>query len=189
MGRGFLAAVVLALTFGLGGCATSDDPDRRAEPPPTSPSGTEAGPAPIAPSPVPTATPLQGRAPRTVEPTEFLAEAERDSIRRTISAQIEAFRRDDARAAFALAAPVIQEMFGTPEHFLEMVRIAYAPLYRPRDVRFAETTMVAGEVTQKVVVIDAEGRPVMALYLMDRRPDGAWRILGCVLIPSEETIV
>jgi ketosteroid isomerase-like protein len=120
------------------------------------------------------------------EYAKLLAARDRDAIRRTIADQIEALRRDDGAAAFAFAAPAIQDLFGTPENFMRMVRSAYAPLYRPRDVRFAELEIVAGEVTQKVVVVDAEGRPATALYLMDRQPDGAWKILGCVIVPREE---
>jgi hypothetical protein len=48
---------------------------------------------------------------------------------------------------------------------------------------------VAGEITQKLIVVDEEGRPVTALFLMDRQPNGAWRIMGCLLAPSEEAPV
>ena len=54
------------------------------------------------------------------------------SVRAVISAQIEAFKRDDGEVAFALAAPDIRKMFATPEIFMAMVRQQYAPVYRPR---------------------------------------------------------
>ena len=51
-----------------------------------------------------------------------LAEADRNAIEATISAQIEAFRRDDGAAAFAFAAPGIRARFGDAETFMAMVR-------------------------------------------------------------------
>ena len=46
--------------------------------------------------------------------------------RATIERQFEAFARDDAEAAYALADPTIKQMFVDPDHFLAMVRDRYA---------------------------------------------------------------
>ena len=43
-------------------------------------------------------------------------------IRAVIHRQIDAFKRDDARSAFALVSPDVQEAFGTPERFLAASR-------------------------------------------------------------------
>ena len=58
--------------------------------------------------------------------------------RATIERQFEAFARDDAEAAYALADPTIKQMFVDPDHFLAMVRDRYAPVYRHRSVEFGD---------------------------------------------------
>ena len=55
---------------------------------------------------------------------------------RVVSAQLEAFAKDDAKRAFSYAAPSIRAMFGTPERFLAMVRAGYPVVYRAAGVTF-----------------------------------------------------
>jgi hypothetical protein len=110
-----------------------------------------------------------------------LAPAERSAIRGVVQSQLDAFRRDDGAAAFAYASPTIREMFRTPEGFMAMVRQGYAPVYRPRHVAFGEVVMYRGHVTQRVHLVGPDGTPVVARYLMERQPDGSWRIDGCIL--------
>ncbi len=52
--------------------------------------------------------------------------------------QFDAFKRDDAEAAYALAAPTIKDMFSDADHFMAMVRDHYAPVYRHRSVEFGD---------------------------------------------------
>ena len=47
--------------------------------------------------------------------------------RAIVERQFDAFARDDAAAAYALADPAIQTMFGDADHFLAMVRDNYPP--------------------------------------------------------------
>ncbi|MBI4183469.1 MAG: DUF4864 domain-containing protein [Proteobacteria bacterium] len=108
--------------------------------------------------------------------------AERAAIRQVISDQLAAFRRDDGRAAFAYAAPVIREIFRTPENFMRMVIDGYQPVYRPRRVEFGELVVVDGETVQQVHLVGPDGRAVIALYQMQRQPDGSWKIAGCILV-------
>lgn len=115
--------------------------------------------------------------------------ADEAAIRETIQAQVEAFRRDDGDAAFALASPSIRGLFGTPDHFMEMVRQGYAPVYRPRVFAFREIVTLHGLPTQKVHVVGPDGRPVTAFYPMSRSADGIWRIEGCYLEAPDETQV
>jgi hypothetical protein len=114
-----------------------------------------------------------------------LPASERAAIRRVIEQQLEAFRRHDGAAAFAHAAPAIQEMFGTPERFMLMVEHEYPPIYRPRSHTFRELELVGGEFTQSVTIVGEDGHAAEAFYLMARQPDGTWRILGCILTPAE----
>ena len=108
--------------------------------------------------------------------------ADRAAIRTVISAQLDSFRHDDAKAAFGLAAPSIQTMFGTPDHFLAMVRQGYPPVYRPRSVRFDELASEDGTLVQHVDLIGPDGSLATALYSMEHEADGSWRIAGCTLL-------
>ena len=114
-----------------------------------------------------------------------VADADRAAIQTVIEAQIDAFRRDDDAAAFALASPMIQGMFESQDRFMTMVRRLYPPVHRPRLVDFGEVIEVEGGVVQKVELIGPDGAPVLALYTMIRGPDG-WRINGVALTASEK---
>ncbi|HVJ43240.1 MAG TPA: DUF4864 domain-containing protein [Dongiaceae bacterium] len=103
------------------------------------------------------------------------------AIRGIIADQMAAFRRDDAAAAFQDASPFIQDRFQRPDIFLEMVRSGYAPVYRPRQVEFRDLVQSDGGLDQRVFVRGPDGRAYLAHYLMQRQPDGGWKINGCVL--------
>lgn len=115
--------------------------------------------------------------------------ADRAAIEAVIARQIDAFRRDDGTEAFGFAAPGIQNLFMTPERFMAMVRSGYAPVYRPREFRFARAEADGDLLVQFVAIIGPDGAPVVAAYTMERQPDGSWRIAGCVLLepPTEST--
>jgi len=104
------------------------------------------------------------------------------AVRAVIEAQIEAFQRDDAAQAFSLATPGIRERFGDSATFLEMVKVSYAVVYRPQSVNFEAPVVVDGEIVQPVHLTDAQGRAWIAIYPMQRQPDGSWRTNGCQLV-------
>ena len=108
--------------------------------------------------------------------------ADAAAVRKVIEAQIDAFRKDDAERAFSYATAEIRFTFGTPQNFMEMVRSSYAVVYRPRSVAF-DAPVYAGDddLVQPVRLTDAEGRAWLALYPMQRGPDGVWRTNGCQL--------
>lgn len=109
-------------------------------------------------------------------------------IRAVINRQIDAFRRDDARGAFALASPGVQQAFGSAERFLDAVRASYRPVYRPSAVEFLELVTLGVDVVQPVRVTDHRGAVWLAYYAMQRQPDGSWRTSGCRLVPPARTI-
>jgi hypothetical protein len=115
-----------------------------------------------------------------------LSDTDRAAIRDIIGQQVEAFRRDDGDAAFGLASPMIQSMFGSADVFMDMVRQGYQPVYRPKAFDFREVVEFDGQPTQKVYVIGPDGRPVTAFYPMMQLPDGSWRINGCYLKAPDE---
>ena len=103
------------------------------------------------------------------------------AIQDVINSQIEAFRRDDAKAAFAHASPAIQHMFGNAENFIQMVRQGYQAVYRPRYVEFSHLAQVeSNRFVQHVVLEGPDGVMVMAVYGMLRDRKGTWRINGVV---------
>jgi hypothetical protein len=102
-------------------------------------------------------------------------------VREVVQAQLDAFLHDDAERAFELATPAIRKTFGSAENFLEMVRSSYAVVYRPKSVVFEAPLLADGQVIQPVRLSDTEGRGWIAVYPMQRQPDGSWRTNGCQL--------
>ena len=117
-----------------------------------------------------------------------LTGADVDEIRMVIQRQIDAFRRDDAHGAFALVSPGVQQAFGSPERFLETVRMAYRAVYRPASLSFLDPIAMGGDVVQPVQVTDRSGAVWVAYYAMQRQKDGAWRTNGCHLVQPARTI-
>jgi hypothetical protein len=115
-----------------------------------------------------------------------LGAADRAAIRAVVEEQLAAFQRDDERAAFRLASPTIQQQFQSSGDFMRMVRSGYKAVYRPRDVQFGKIETVDGNIIQRVELIGPDGAPALAHYVMQRQPDGSWRINGCFLTASEQ---
>ncbi len=113
-----------------------------------------------------------------------LSAADRAAIRTVITQQIEAFQHDDGEAAYAFASPSIQEQFGNPGRFLDMVRRAYPAVHRPRTVDFSELLTGDNAIVQQVELVGPDGEPALALYSMERDSSGLWRISGCTLVRS-----
>ena len=65
-----------------------------------------------------------------------------------------------------------------------MVRTAYLPVYRPREVDFASWSLVQGRPVQLVLLVGPDLEVVTAFYVMQKQADGTWRIDGCVLEPA-----
>jgi hypothetical protein len=122
---------------------------------------------------------------QTMAPADDIAAADRATIKAVIGDQMAAFRRDDAAAAFGFAAPNIQNMFGTPERFMTMVRDGYQAVYRPSEVSFGALVRIDGRLTQLVNVVGPDGVPRVALYFMEHQRDDAWRIGGCMLTAGQ----
>jgi hypothetical protein len=113
-----------------------------------------------------------------------VASADVRAVRAVIEGQLAALARDDAAAAFGYAAPRIRAQFGSAERFVEMVRGGYPAVVRPASVAFMLPEWFDGELIQGVQLADAQGGQWLAIYRMERQPDGAWRIAGCELRPS-----
>jgi len=109
---------------------------------------------------------------------ESLSESDAGAIRGVIGQQLQAFQVDDGNLAFSFASPVIQEKFGDPGTFMEMVRGAYDPVYRPTEVEFQAIELQGHVPVQQVLFVDRAGKAWLAHYSMTRMADGSWRISG-----------
>lgn len=109
--------------------------------------------------------------------------ADSQAFEQIISEQIEAFRADDGLRAYGYAAPMIRQIFPTPETFMAMVKQGYQPVYRPQSFRFgAAGPDSAGRPTQRVNIVGPDGQNYEAIYTMEKQPDGTWQINGCALV-------
>jgi len=68
-----------------------------------------------------------------------------------------------------------------------MVRKSYAPVYRHRGVEFGAFAEGGETIHQAVTLIDNDNQVWAAIYILEKQPDGDWRIGGCVLTKSNDT--
>jgi hypothetical protein len=114
---------------------------------------------------------------------QSISETEKSEFQRIITAQISAFRADDGPAAYSFAAPVVRNIFPTPEIFMSMVKRGYPQVYRPQAFNFTEALIdPLGRPAQKMRVVGPDGKTYEALYSMEKQPDGTWRIAACTLL-------
>ncbi|MEM7526748.1 MAG: DUF4864 domain-containing protein [Pseudomonadota bacterium] len=105
---------------------------------------------------------------------------ESTAIEAVIADQIDAFQRSDLGTAFSHASPVIQERFGSPSNFGQMVERGYPMIWRPRRWEMGEIVVGPRGPTQTVLFEDGDGTLWEADYLM-QEVDGVWRINGVQL--------
>ena len=105
-----------------------------------------------------------------------------------ITTQAEAFARDDGTAAYAQAAPLVQQIFPQVDAFMEMVRSGYAPIYRHKSFEFVRGGASEGKITQLVSIVDDKGVSWEALYTLERQADGLLKITGCTLLKASDTV-
>jgi len=116
--------------------------------------------------------------------TTALAQSPQETaIRGVIARQLEAMNRGDGVAAFALASPAIQSIFGDAANFLRMVERGYPQVYRSRSHRFLKLDSTQGRLIQRVL-IESDTGTVLARYEMVEI-DGVWRINGCSIEQTE----
>jgi hypothetical protein len=105
------------------------------------------------------------------------------AIRDVITRQLEALRRGDAHAAFAVASPAIQAMFGDAAKFMGMVERGYPQIWRSRSHRFLRLETIDGKPVQRVLIESAAGT-IVARYEMAELA-GTWRINGVSVEKSD----
>ena len=116
---------------------------------------------------------------------EDVPAADAKAARAVIEAQLAAFAVDDARRAFSYATPALRRHFGSPENFIELVRVGYPVVYRHASVAFLKPQWLGRELVQGVHLTDEDGTLWLALYRLQRQKDKRWRISGCQLVQAE----
>ena len=106
--------------------------------------------------------------------------------RALIERQLDALAKDDAPAAYALAAPGIKAMFPNAGVFLSMVKTQYTPVYHHRSVEFGPAQTDVDAIAQGVTFVDDDNQVWKALYKLARQPDGSWLIAGCSILKSDD---
>ena len=114
------------------------------------------------------------------KPLELAQAGEDDAgIRSVITAQLEALKRGDGEAAFAIASPAIQEIMQDVPAFMALVAKGYPQLLQSNRHRFLKLERVGGTLVERVMIESDKGS-VVARYEMIEI-DGHWRINGCTL--------
>ena len=106
-----------------------------------------------------------------------------DTAQSTISAQLAAFGTDTLAEAFAIASPSIQQMFGTPEAFGQMVKRDYPMIYDPARVVYLDQHDTGAAIYQEMLFTDRDGVAHSFLYELILI-DGTWRINGVYPHPT-----
>lgn len=123
----------------------------------------------------------------SVASAQSLSEADKSTFQSIITGQIEAFRADDGARAYSYAAPMIRQIFPTPETFMRMVQQGYPQVYRPQSFRFGDAGFSAsGRPTQRVSIVGPDGMSYEAIYTMEQQPDGTWAINGCAIVRAPD---
>ncbi len=107
------------------------------------------------------------------------------AFRELINKQIAAFKADDFRLAFSFASSVIQDRFGTPKQFGQMVMRGYPMVYRPAKVTFLDVIQTSTQLFQRVMITDEAGKIFLLDYEMVRISD-EWRINGVMMVRLPE---
>ena len=111
---------------------------------------------------------------------------DQQAIHQVIQSQLDAFQRDDGATAFGFATPTIQQKFGDPATFMQMVKSGYPPVYRPRSVAFEKLVDTQQGPDKILRLVGPDGLTYAAHYLMQKQPDGSWMINGCYLTRLED---
>ncbi|MEP7452934.1 DUF4864 domain-containing protein [Phyllobacterium sp. SB3] len=101
-----------------------------------------------------------------------------------IKNQIAAFLNDDAKTAYSFASPSIQGKFPNQNLFFEMVKKAYQPVYRPGNFAFGRSKAAGDQIIQEVLITGPDGKDSTAIYLMQKQPDGSYKINGVQILQT-----
>jgi hypothetical protein len=111
-----------------------------------------------------------------------ISRADQSAFQQIINDQIAAFNADDGLRAYSHAAPVIKQLFPSPDIFMSMVKQGYQPVYRQKSFSFGQILDDMGRPAQEVTIVDMNGQTWTAIYSFERQANGTWKISGCRLV-------
>ena len=79
-----------------------------------------------------------------------ISRADQSAFQQIINDQIAAFNAHDGLRAYSHAAPVIKQLFPSPDIFMSMVKKGYEPVYRQKSFSFGQVLDDMGRPAQKV---------------------------------------
>jgi hypothetical protein len=120
--------------------------------------------------------------PNLMARADEISRADQSAFQEIINDQIAAFNADDGLRAYSHAAPVIKQLFPSPDNFMSMVRQGYQPVYRQKSFSFGEVMDDMGRPSQEVTIVDVNGQTWTAIYSFERQANGSWKISGCRLV-------
>lgn len=114
-------------------------------------------------------------------------EAEIGAAQSVIDSQLRAFLSDDVAKAYSFAAPNIKRIFPTVDNFMAMVKQGYKPVHRPQRYSFGRSREISpGAIAQEVLIVGPAGKNWVAVYTLQKQPNGEFRITGVSLKASGE---
>jgi hypothetical protein len=116
-----------------------------------------------------------------------VAPADQAAIHTVIQTQLEAFKRDDYDAAYAVAAPAIKVLYPSSQEFALLVKSRYSQLIRPQSVAFGAVMPTDQGPVQRVFITAADGRAYVATYSLQQQPDNSWLIAGCSIARDHDS--
>ena len=102
-------------------------------------------------------------------------------IQEIVDGQIKAFKSGDYKRAFKFAAPSLQELFGSTDRFIGMVKTGYPAIFGAQSWHYGRSTLRNGELLQEVMLTGPSGRDWVALYTFKKQINGEWRIISVQL--------
>ena len=105
-------------------------------------------------------------------------------IRGVIQSQMDAFSTGNVFTAWTFASPTIQQMFGSPQIFGDMVERGYPMVWQPGDVTFLGLRQQGERLVQQVQIVDPTGRGHVLDYEMVQI-EGIWRISGVTILRGQ----
>ena len=102
-------------------------------------------------------------------------------VRGIISAQIDAFKKNDFKKAYTFAAPNIKAQFASPEVFGLMVRKGYPVIWRPKSYKFTKFKSLGNRCIQRVLFQSYDSSLETYDYILEKNDD-IWQISGVLTI-------
>lgn len=107
------------------------------------------------------------------------------ALESTVLSQIEAFRAGDFTAAFGYSSQAIQDYFGNPENFAQMVALGFSMVVDPEEVTFLENRPDGRNVWLKVLFRSKNGEAHVLEYQMIPAHEG-WKINAVLPVGEDD---